>query len=147
MCLGAPSRLLPVTGLEEVLAFARPGEVLGVWVRGGRYPLFLRINRRALMIGADLGALLRRCNRIAIRWRGRSAVAEAEHLIAWRTLRIVAGTPCLPRLDRLRALVPGLKVSEPCLTLALGLDGPEEVLAACIAAGVSVVASRIEYRG
>ena len=147
MCQGTPSRLLPAVRLAAVLGYARPGELLGVWTRGARHTLRLRINRRALLIGADLGALLRQCNRIAIRCRGRSVVVEAESLIAWRTLRIVAGTPCLRELDRLRFLLPGLEVSGKRLMLPLGLDGPEEALAACVAAGVPVVASRIEYRG
>jgi hypothetical protein len=147
MCQGAPSQLLPTARLTAVLAVARPGELLGVWARGGRRALRLRVNRRALLIGADLGALLRRCNRIAIRYRGRAVVVEAEGLIAWRTLRIVTGTPYLLELERLRFLVPDLEVSGTRLTLPLGLGGPEEALAACIAARVPVVASWIEYRG
>ncbi len=147
MCQGVPSRLLPAVCLAAVLPFARPGEMLGVWTRGGRHALLLRIGHRAVLIGADLGALLRRCNRIAIRCGGRLEVVEAESLIAWRTLRIVTCTPFLPDLDRLRPLVPGLTASGTHLTLPLGLDGPEGVLAACVAAGVSVAASRIEYRG
>jgi hypothetical protein len=74
-------------------------------------------------------------------------VVEAESLIAWRTLRIVTGTACLPELDRLRFLIPDLQVTGTRLTLPLGLDGPEEALAACIAASVPVVATWIEYRG
>ena len=147
MCLGAPSPLLPAARLTTVLGFARPGEQLGVWARGGRRALRLRVNRRALLISADLGVLLRQCNRIAIRCWGQAVVVEAEGLIAWRTLQIVTGTPYLPELDRLRFLVPDLKVSGTRLTLTLGLGGPEEVLAACVAARVSVVASWIEYRG
>ena len=143
----APSRLLPAVRLAAVLSIARPGEQLGVWMRGTRRTLRLRINRRALLISTDLGALLRWCNRIAVRCQGQTAVVEAEDLIAWRTLRVVTGTPCLRELDRLRFLVPGLAVSGTNLTLPLGLDGPEEALAACAATGVAVVSSRIEYRG
>lgn len=147
MCQGAPSQLLPTARLTAVLALARPGELLGVWARGCRRALCLRVNRRALLIGADLGALLRRCNRIAIRCRAGIVAVEAEGLIAWRTLQIVTGTPYLPELDRLRFLVPDLKVSGMRLTLPLGLGGPEEALAACVAARVPVAASWIEYRG
>jgi len=147
MCQGAPSQLLPAARLRAVLALARPGELLGVWARGGRRALRLRINRRALLIGADLGMLLRRCDRLAIRCRDRAVAVEAEGLIAWRTLQVVTGTPYLPELDRLRFLVPDLEVSGTRLTLRLGLGGPEEALAACVAARVPVVASWIDYRG
>ena len=72
---------------------------------------------------------------------------DAEELIAWRTLRIVTGVPYLPEIARLRSLVPALEVSGARLAVRLGLAGPEEALAACVAARVPVVASWIEYRG
>jgi hypothetical protein len=91
--------------------------------------------------------LLRRCNRIAVRAGGGPTVVEAECLIAWRTLRIVTGSPYLPRLDRLRWLVPELEARGSHIVVPIGLDAPEEALAACVAAGVPVLASWIEYRG
>jgi hypothetical protein len=101
---------------------------------------------RSLLIGPDLGALLRRCTRVAVR-HGPDVVAyEAARLIAWRTLQVVTGTPCLPAFERLRALFPDLCVRESRLWLPIGLGGPEEALAACAAARISVVSSRIDYR-
>ncbi len=75
------------------------------------------------------------------------AVLEADHLIAWRTLRIVSGTPCLPRLERLRALCPAVESTENGIAFRIGLESPEEALAACLSAGVRVLSSRVEYRG
>lgn len=111
MLIGAPSQLLPATRLDTVLRLVEPGRPLGVWARGGRRPLRLRSGGCALLAGADLGALLRRCALIAVRCKGSVVVARAEELIAWRTLQIVTGAPCLPEIDRLRSLVPGLEVS------------------------------------
>jgi hypothetical protein len=146
MLPGAPSQLPPSVSLPAVLILARPGEQLGAWVRGAGHRLALRAGGRSLLIGADLGALLRRCTRVAVR-QGQHVVAhEARHLIAWRTLRVVTGTPFLPGLERLRALFPELCARESRLWLPIGLGGPEEALSACTAARIPVLSSRIDYR-
>ncbi len=147
MLHGAPSQLLPAILLHRLLALARPGELLGAWIRRGRHALRLRAEGRSLLAGSDLGALLRRCNRIAIRHHGEVLVVEAERLIAWRTLQVVAGTPYLPDQRELQALFPELEIRGSSFMLPIGLCSPEEALAACIAAKVPVVASWIEYRG
>ncbi len=146
MLHGAPSPLLSDTPLSSVLPLAAPGERLGAWVRGFRRTVRLHAAGRVLSIGADLGALLRRCERIAVRREGLVVAAGAHELIAWRTLRIVTATPCLARLDQLRRLLPDLVMCGERLTLPIGLAPPEEALAACASAGVPVVASWVEYR-
>jgi hypothetical protein len=73
-------------------------------------------------------------------------VVDAERLIAWRTLRIVIGATDLPGVDELKALIPHLEARGPRIDVPIGLDGPEEALAACVAARVPVVASWIAYR-
>ncbi|MGH7499375.1 MAG: hypothetical protein ACREL3_11045 [Gemmatimonadales bacterium] len=146
MLPGAPSQLLPATPLATVLALAHPGELLGAWVRGCRAPCRLQADRRSLLVGADLGALLRHCIRVAVRERGRATVLEVRCLIAWRTLRIVIGAPCLPRIERLRSLYPELIVHGNRIGVPIGLGPPEEALAACAAARVPVVSTWIDYR-
>ena len=147
MLPGAPSRLPSSFPLHRALAFAHPGEPLGAWVRVGRWPLHLRAGGCALIASADLGFLLRRFSLVLVRDGGRPAVLEADRLIAWRTLQIVLGTPYLPEPRKLRELYPGLRVAEGRITLPLGLDGGEAVLAACARARMPVAASWIEYRG
>ena len=143
---GAPSRLPSSYPLRRALGFAHPGELLGAWVRMGRWPLHLRAGGRALLAAADLGYLLRRCARVLLRVESRSTVLAAETLITWRTLQIVVGAPYLPQTHVLRALFPRLTVSEGRLSLPLGLAAPESALAACAAARVPVTATWIEYR-
>jgi hypothetical protein len=145
MLPGAPSRLPSTFPLRRALSLAHPGELLGVWVRTGRWPLRLRAGGRALLVGADLGALLYQCGRIALRGGGRALVLPADRLIAWRTLQIVTGAPWLPRVQELRAIYPGLRVARGRLALPIGLDGAEPALAACAAARVPVRATWIEY--
>jgi hypothetical protein len=147
MLPGAPSQLLPTVLLPTVLALARPGELLGAWLRGCRRPLRLRAPGRSLLAGANLGSLLCHCPRVAIRDGGGVQVLAAECLIAWRTLQIVTGAPYLPSLDQLQALYPGLKIRGTRIAVPLGLGTPEEALAACAAGRVPVAASWIDYRG
>ena len=141
-----PSPLHPAGLLTAVLALARSGELIGVWVRGCRRLLRLRSAGRSLLVGSDLGVLLRRCNRIAIHHRESMLVVEAERLIAWRTLRIVTGATDLPEVEQLRVLIPRLEARGSRIEVPIGLVTPEETLAACVATGVPVVASWITYR-
>lgn len=113
----------------------------------GRWPLHLRAGGRALLASADLGYLLRRCARVLVR-DGEAAIAlEADQLIAWRTLQIVIGAPYLPEVQALRAMYPGLRVTQGRIALPIGLDGAEPALAACAAARVPVAATWIAYDG
>lgn len=145
MLPGALSRLPSSFPLRRALALARPGEPLGAWVRMGRWPLHLRVGGRALLASHDLGLLLRRCSRVAVGTDRGVCVLPAERLIAWRALRVVVGTPYLPKLHDLQALFPGLHAAGRSIALPLGLDGPEPVLAACAAARLPIEGSWIEY--
>lgn len=145
MFLGAPSPLLPSTLLSAVLTLAQPDEAMGVWLRGRR-AAGIRAGRRFLLTSSDLGWLLRRCGRIAVRDQDGPVAVEARYLIAWRTLRIVTAAPYLPALTRLRLLLPELEIRGARLAVPIGLDHPEEALAACMSARVPVVASWVEYR-
>ena len=147
MLPGAPCQLLPRVSLLAVLAHARPGELLGVWLRGCPRPLRLRAARRALLASADLGLLLRRCGRVAVRDGGRIAAFDAQRLIGWRTLQIVIGAPFLPGLEDLRVLFPDLRVTSGRIAVPLGLGSAEEALALCAAERLPVLASWIDYRG
>ena len=147
MLPGAPSRLPTSFPLRRALGLAHPGDPLGAWVRMGRWPLHLRAGGRALLASADLGYLLRRCARVLVR-DGEAAIAlEADQLIAWRTLQIVIGAPYLPEVQALRAMYPGLRVTQGRIALPIGLDGAEPALAACAAARVPVAATWIAYDG
>jgi hypothetical protein len=147
MLPGAPCQLLPRVSLLAVLGHARPGELLGVWLRGCPRPLRLRAARCALLASADLGLLLRRCGRVAVRDGGCIAVLDARRLIGWRTLQIVIGAPFLPRLEDLRVLFPDLRVTSGRIAVPLGLGSAEEALALCAAERLPVLASWIDYRG
>jgi hypothetical protein len=147
MLPGAPCQLLPRVSLLAVLGHARPGELLGVWLRGCPRPLRLRAARRALLASADLGLLLRRCGRVAVRDGAQVAVVDAQRLIGWRTLQIVTGAPFLPGLEALRVLFPNLRVIGGRIAVPLGLGPAEEALALCASEKLPVLATWIDYRG
>jgi hypothetical protein len=147
MIPGAPSRLPSSFPLRRALGLVHPGDLLGAWVRVGRWPLALRAGGRALLAGHDLGYLLRRCGRVIVRHGHRIVIMDADRLIAWRTLQIVVGAPFLPQVRELRAIYPDLRIVGGRIALPLGLDGAEPALAACAAARVPVTATWIEYPG
>ena len=145
MLPGAPSRLHSSFPLRRALSLVHPGDLLGAWVRVGRWPLALRAGGRALLVASDLGFLLRRCGQVLVRHRHAALVLDADRLIAWRTLQIVVGAPYLPQVQALRSMYPGLRVAPGRIALPIGLDGAEPALAACAAARVPVAATWIEY--
>lgn len=151
MLPGPPTQLLPTMPLRALIGLAPPGEVLGAWVRGCHRALRLHAaafgHMRRLLAAHDLGFLLRRCGRIAIRDGSDVAVLPADRLIAWRTLQIVIGAPYLPDLQQLGALYPGLRVSGRRIAVTIGPDSGQAALAACAAGRVPVLATWIDYSG
>lgn len=151
---GSPARLLPSCPLRAILLLARlasPGGPFGVWLRGCRRPMVLRCRGpdgpRGLIAADDLGYLLRRCNRVALRDGGLVRAVSAGALVGCRVLEIVLGAPYLPPPPQLRELFPTARVREGVMALPLGLASPEEALALCAAEGLPVSATRIAYRG
>jgi hypothetical protein len=105
-------------------------------VRGGGCPV---------LISADLGFLLGRCSRVALREGNDLVVLEVELIIQWRTLQVLTGTPFLPGLERLKMQFPDLQVDPTGLSIPIPARSPEEVLAECLASGMQVTESRIAY--
>lgn len=145
---GSPAPLPPDTPLSTVLNLAPAGTLLGVWVRGCRQRVGCRVHgSRALLVGADLGALLRRCDRVVVRDGGRPVALPASLLIRCRVLEIVLGAPFLPPPAQLRSLFPRLRGTGKRIAIPIGLGSAEEALAACAGDRLQVVSTRIVYRG
>ncbi|MBA3258871.1 MAG: hypothetical protein H0T68_05310 [Gemmatimonadales bacterium] len=143
---GSPAPLRPGTPLTSVVRLAQPGVPLGAWVRGCKRLFVLRApGRRKVLVGPDLAALLRRCDRVVIR-DGEVAVAfAASVLVGWRVLEVVLGTPFLPPPAQLRVLFPRLRSAPGTLAIPIGLGSAEEALAICARERVPVVGTRIAY--
>jgi hypothetical protein len=98
-----------------------------------------------MLLSGDLGLLLRRCCRVAVRDRWRARVLTAEALIHWRALQVVTATPCLPSQQKLREIFPSAILDEQSFLVLMQEATPETVLAECLRFGILVTESRIVY--
>jgi hypothetical protein len=148
---GSPARLHAGSALRSLLALTEPGSILGVWLRGCGRPQAIRCpgpnGPCHLLMADDLGYLLRRCNRVALRDGARIRAVPAGVLVGCRVLEIVLATPYLPPPHQLRRLFPAARVREGVVALPLGLGSAEEALAFCAAERLPVSATRIAYHG
>ncbi len=146
---GSPARLRPRTTLRDLLALARPGAVLGAWLRGCPNPVPIRAAGPAgtlqVLAADDLGLLVAGCSQVVVRDGERLVRVASGILIGWRVLEVVLAAPYLPTPGQLRDLLPGARVRQNELALPIGLGSAEEALAACAAARLPVAASRIGY--
>jgi hypothetical protein len=100
-----------------------------------------------VLASGDLGWLLDRCERVAVRQGDQAVVLETETIIEWRALQVATALPCLPGLEQLGALFPGLRIHATSILVPLRTRSPEDVLACCMAVGIQVTGSRIVYDG
>lgn len=144
---GSPTPVRSNQPFGALLRLAPPGRVTGVWV-GGSGPVrgLCAPGPRGLLLAPDLGRLLRRCDQVIVRDNGKLVCVPAAMLIGCRVLRVVLGTPYLPRSERLRALFPGAIPTPGALAIPLGAGSAEEALALCAAERIRVQASSIGYR-
>ena len=96
-------------------------------------------------MSADLGLLLGRCSRVALREGKEAVVLEASQLIQWRALQVVTATPYLPKIERLKDLFPGADLNPAGFQVPIQGRPPEEVLADCLRHAIPVSGSRIVY--
>jgi hypothetical protein len=149
MFAGAPLPLPPDVPLSYLLALSRRADPLGAWVSACRHRV--RIYRlgqptlRQVLASSDLGLLLGRCGRVAIREGRRVKVLPSEALIHWRALQVATATPYLPGLERMRALFPRLHMTSSGFRVPLRAESAEEVLARCVSEGLRVTGSRVVY--
>lgn len=148
---GSPARIHSRWPLRSLLPLAGASTALGVWLRGCVRPQAVRCRGPdgpcQLLISDDLGYLLRRCGRIALRDGSTVRVVAAGVLVGCRVLEIVLATPYLPPPDQLRRLFPAARVRESVIAVPLGLGSAEEALSLCAAESLPVSATRIVYRG
>jgi hypothetical protein len=148
---GSPARILPTWPLSALLPLAARGAALGVWLRGCARPQAIRCRGpggpRHFLASDDLGYLLRRCGRVALRDGDSVRAVPAGVLLGYRVLEIVLAAPYLPPPHQLRELFPTARVREGVVALPLGLGSAEEALALCSAERLPVSATRIAYRG
>lgn len=149
MFSGPPLPLSPDLPLSRLLAHANPPGTLGAWVRGSARELRIvgigRADSRRVLVSGDVGFLLGRCSRVALREGSEVVVLASELIIHWRALQVVTSAPYLPGLERLKAMFPGLQSNPTGFQVPIQANSPEEVLAECLAHGMQVTGSQIVY--
>ena len=148
MLSGPPLPLPHSFLLHQLLAYARQPGTLGAWVRGSSQTILLYeaegvIGR--ILVDADLGRLLGRCDRIVLRRGAEPVVLEAATVIHWRALQVVTSTPHLPSPERLNKILPGAHLEGAGFHVPLGSQPPEHVLAECLTHRIRVMESRVIY--
>ncbi len=141
--------LSPDLPLSRLLAYAGTPETLGAWIRGVAALHIHRVDRAPsarVLASSDLGYLLRRCSRLAVRAGKQVAVLSAETVIQWRALQVATATPYLPGVQRLAPAFPGLRVTSSGFLVPLRNESPEDVLVHCLEQGLRVTGSRIVYK-
>jgi hypothetical protein len=148
MFSGPPLPLPSDLSLNFLLGRVRASETLGAWVRRSTQ---LRVHNTTgtggrILVSADLGFLLGRCNRVALREASTPVILDADTVIRWRTLQVITGLPYLPGMARLARQFPGIIHPGPLeVLIPIATGSPEEVLAECLAAGMQVSGSRVIY--
>jgi hypothetical protein len=146
---GPPLPLWPQFPLGQLVPLLKDKSQVGVWLREVRreIPLRIRWGSQAfkILIGRDLGSLLRRYNWVAVRLGREPVLLRAEELIRCRVLQVVTGTPYLPSSERLAEILSGAQPEPDGFSVPTCHHPPEEVLAICLAHGMPVTESRIGY--
>jgi hypothetical protein len=149
MLSGPPLPLPPGIPLHCLRVHTRSSGVLGAWVRGSARTLHLYETSAGaphrILIGPDLGHLLGRCSRIALRQGTDLVVLDADDIIRWRVLQVVTATPHLPSSERLNEVFPEARLGGSGFQVGLQSRPPEHVLAECLTHGIPVTESRIVY--
>jgi hypothetical protein len=149
MFSGPPLPLSPATRLSELLPLTGEPGAVGAWLRGAgstfRFHGILYGKQHAVLASSDLGLLLSRCNRVALREGDLPVVLEVERILEWRALQVVTATPHLPGLKLLEQQFPGLQLNADGLMVPIRAHSPEEVLSVCLTQGVRVAGTRVVY--
>jgi hypothetical protein len=148
MFSGPPLPLSPDFPLQSLVTLTPALAHLGAWVRGRTrdLPLSLTDYRCQVLISGDLGVLLRRCQRVAVRQGTQPVVLEANRLIEWRALQVITGMPYLLPAELLREVFPGAQPRADGFEVPICDRAPEEVLADCLIHAIPVAKSQVVYR-
>ena len=149
MFAGAPLPLSPDVPLSHLFALTSRADPLGAWVTACRHRL--RIYRLTqptgcqVLASSDLGFLLGRCGRVAVRQGRQVKVLPSEAVIQWRALQVATATPYLPAVERMQTLFPRLHMTSSGFRVPLWTESAEEVLARCVSEGLRVTGSTVVY--
>jgi hypothetical protein len=139
----------PLAQLVGLIDTSEAREPLGAWLAGVDDAVSICVTAggrccRMLLCG-DLGLLLARCSRVAVRQGSQPHVLTTEAIIRLRTLEVGVTRGSVQNPDRLQELFPGAVLDGAEIRIPLQSVLPEVVLAECVTHGITVTESRITY--
>src|SRR3954469_6178509 len=150
MFSGPPLPLPSEFPLLQLITLVNHRPQVGAWVRGAgvahRLVIVAKGRCAPVVIGEDLGRLLRCCTHVVLRAATGPVAMAAEELIRWRALQVVIATPHLPGPDLLDHIFPGAQLEPMGFSVPTAALSPEEVLSECVRQGIPVTESRVVYR-
>jgi hypothetical protein len=124
-------------------------EPLGAWLAGVDDAISICVTARGrccrMLLSGDLGLLLARCSRVAVRQGSQPHVVATDALMGVRTLEVGITRGSAQNPDRLQELFPGAVLEGAGVRIPLQSVLPEVVLAECVTHGLTVTQSRIVY--
>jgi hypothetical protein len=149
MFTGPPLPLPTEFPLRQLIPLINDKQHAGAWVRdsGPAHRLTITAGGRciAILIGQDLGELLRGCTQLVLRAGSCPVCVTAEAVIQWRALQVVTAIPHLPSLERLKQIFPDAEIEAGGFRVPTQHHSAEEVLANCVLHGIPVMESRVVY--
>lgn len=150
MFSGPPLPLPSEFPLLQLIPLISHRTQVGAWVRGAgvahRLTIMAKGRCAPVLIGEDLGRLLRCCTHVVLRAANGPVAMAAEQLIHWRALQVVIAAPYLPGPDLLDDIFPGAQLEPTGFSVPTATRSPEEVLSECVRQGIPVRESRVVYR-
>jgi hypothetical protein len=150
MFSGPPLPLPPEFPLLQLIPLINERKQVGAWVReagsGHRLTIVAKGRCALVVIGEDLGQLLRCCTHVVLRAGSGAVALAAEEVIRWRALQVVTATPHLPGPELLDHIFPGAQLEPTGFSVPTSTRSPEEVLSECVRRGIPVVETMVVYR-
>jgi hypothetical protein len=139
----------PLAQLVGLIDTRDAREPLGAWLAGVDGAISLCVTARGrccrMLLSSDLGLLLARCTRVAVRQESQSHVLTTEAIMRLRTLEVGIAKGSAQHPERLQQIFPGTVLEGAGIRIPLQSVRPEVVLAECVTHGLTVTESRITY--
>jgi hypothetical protein len=139
----------PLAQLVGLLDTRDTREPLGAWLTGVDDVISICVTARGrccrMLLSGDLGLLLARCHRVAVRQGSQAHVMTSDAVMRLRALELGITRGSAPNPERLQELFPGVVLEGTEIRIPLQSVLPEVVLAECVTHGLTVTQSRIVY--
>jgi hypothetical protein len=139
----------PLAQLVGLIDTPDARQPLGVWVTRLENAMSICVTARGrccrMLLSGDLGLLLARCTRVAVRQGPQTHVLSADALLRMRVLEVGTTQASVQNPERLKEIFPGAVLEGAGIRIPLRTMVPEVVLAECVTHGIRVTESRITY--